>query len=239
MKKKSGRIRRILNFILVAAGCLFIILTVLAFTTLPFWAYYNLGTKNCGFNQAPSEIVVLSGSGIPSGDGLLKSFYTARLACVYPSAKIVVAMPGKISDSSSDPNRFAADLRMRGVKNESITFETQGRNTREQALKIASGKTFYQLSQPVLIVTSPEHMRRAISVFRKCGYTNIGGLPTFENALIADLTLNDNDLRGNKFAPSIGKTLQIRYQFWNHLKYEILVAREYFALSYYKLRGWI
>jgi hypothetical protein len=82
-------------------------------------------------------------------------------------------------------------------------------------------------------------MKRAVLAFRKCGYTNVSGLPTFEYSLDADLTFRDSDLKGNKIAPPIGNNLQVRYQFWNHLKYEILVIREYFGLGYYKLRGWI
>lgn len=239
MKKQKNKVGRIIKILLITSGSIFITLCILAFTTLPFWAYYNLGTKNCEINQPPSIIVVLSGSGIPSADALLKSFYTARMAFANPSAKIVIAMPGNISDSASDPRQFATDLMMRGVKKESISFENSGRNTREQALKISEGKTIHQLNQAVLLVTTPEHMRRAALAFRKCGYTNVSGLPTFEFPLNADLSFKENDLSGNKFLPSIGKNLQVRYQFWNHLKYEVLVTREYFALSYYKLRGWI
>ena len=33
--------------------------------------------------------------------------------------------------------------------------------------------------------------------------------------------------------------LQYRYQFWNHLKYQVICWREYLAISYYKVRGWI
>jgi hypothetical protein len=91
-----------------------------------------------------------------------------------------------------------------------------------------------------LLVTSPEHMRRAVLVFRKVGFTRINALPAFENALEADLVFKDDELGGNKLPiPDIGGNISVRYQFWNHLKYEILIAREMTALSYYKLRGWI
>lgn len=239
MKKTKTRIVRLLKLLLVIAGLVFITIVVLAFTTLPFWAYYNLGTKNCEITKPPAVIVVMSGNGIPSGDGFLKSYYTAKLYSENPSAKIIIAMPGDTTDSSSDPNLFATDLKLRGVSVEAIAFEHTGRNTREQALKISERRTSIELRQPVVIITSPEHMRRAVYVFRKCGFTDVAGLPTFDYALNSNLAFSDNELKGNKFAPPIGKNLQIRYQFWNHLKYEILVTREYLALSYYKLRGWI
>ena len=45
---------------------------------------------------------------------------------------------------------------------------------------------------------------------------------------------------GNKtLLPNVGSNTSVRYQFWNHLKYEIMIAREMTALTYYKLRGWI
>jgi uncharacterized SAM-binding protein YcdF (DUF218 family) len=152
---------------------------------------------------------------------------------------VIIAMPGDISDSTSAPRLVENELLLRGVNSASLSFEPTGRNTREQAQKLAFGKTTAQLQQPVTIITSPEHMKRAVLAFRKCGFTTVSGLPTFEYALETDLTFRDSDLKGNKIAPPIGNNLQFRYQFWNHLKYEIMVLREYFGLAYYKLRGWI
>ena len=238
MKKKTGRTRRILKALLMVAGCVFITLCILAFTTLPFWAYYSLGTKNSEINGPPKTIVLLSGMGMPSADGLLRSYYTAKLAEANPGALVVIVIPGSLADSAGDPLRFAAELVLRGVNKQSITFENEGRNTREQALKVA-GKIPSQLNQPLTLVTSPEHMRRSVLAFRKCGFTNVSGFPAFENALVADLTFPEGDLKGNKYVPPIGNNLQVRYQFWTHLKFEVIVIREYFALGYYKLRGWI
>jgi hypothetical protein len=82
-------------------------------------------------------------------------------------------------------------------------------------------------------------MKRAVLTFRKCGFANVSGMPAFEFSLDADLTFSDSDLKGNAVAPPIGHNLQFRYQFWNHLKYEIVVIREYCGMAYYKLRGWI
>jgi hypothetical protein len=83
-------------------------------------------------------------------------------------------------------------------------------------------------------------MRRAVLCFQKAGFEKVNGLPAFENALEADLTFTDDELGGNKTGvPDVGKSINARYQVWNHLKYEILIAREIAALSYYRLRGWI
>ena len=239
MKKKSKRFPRILKIVLITGGSLFTVFIILAFTTLPFWALYSLGTSNSSISEPPATIVMLGGNGIPSSDGLLRTFYTAKFSLIHPEANIIIAIPGNPADSAGTPNLVKEELIMRGVNPHSISFESKGRNTREQAQKLAAGKSAAQLSKPITLITSPEHMKRAVLAFRKCGYTKVSGLPTFEYSLDADLTFRDSDLKGNKIAPPIGNNLQVRYQFWNHLKFEILVIREYFGLGYYKLRGWI
>lgn len=239
MKKKKNRFSGILKGSLLVAGGLFLLLCILALTTLPFWAMYSLGTSNSRITQPPSTIILLGGAGIPSGDGLLRTFYTARLATAHPEANVIIAMPGDLSDSTSAVRMACKELILRGVNPHSISYENKGRNTREQAQKLAAGKSETQLKKSVVLVTIPEHMKRAVLTFRKCGFKTVGGLPAFEYSLDADLTFRDNDLKGNKIAIPIGNNLQVRYQFWNHLKYEVAVIREYFGLLYYRLRGWI
>jgi hypothetical protein len=91
-----------------------------------------------------------------------------------------------------------------------------------------------------LLVTSPEHTRRAVKCFKKAGFKNVDALPCFENAIEADLFFDDDNLGDDKLlVPDIGGHTSVRYQFWNHLKYEILIGREMVATTYYKLRGWI
>ena len=215
------------------------ILCVLAFTKIPYWAYYNLGTSNSKITMAPKTIILLSGSGIPSEGGLLRAYYTSRLANANPEADIIISMPGDLTDSMSAPQLTAKELTMRGIDKDRISFENLGHNTCEQAQKLSVGKLSAQLALPVTLVTSPQHMKRAVLTFRKCGFTNVSGLPTFENSLESDLSFNDSQLKGNKYVPSIGNNMQVRYQFWTQLKLEVLVLREYFGLTYYKLRGWI
>lgn len=239
MKKKSNKVRRFLQITFSTFGSIFLILLILAFTKIPYYAYNRLGTGNSKITRPPVTIVLLSGSGIPSEGGLLRPYYTARLAKANPDANIVISMPGNLADSMSAPQLTAKELIIRGIEKRRIGFESLGRNTREQAQKLSAGKTSEQLMLPITLVTSPQHMKRAVLTFRKCGFTTVSGLPTFENSLETDLTFKDSDLKGNKYVPSIGNNMQVRYQFWTQLKLEVLVLREYFGLTYYKLRGWI
>ena len=42
-----------------------------------------------------------------------------------------------------------------------------------------------------------------------------------------------------KHLPDIGQSMMIRYKFWNSIGVEGRVLRELFALSYYRMLGWI
>ena len=96
------------------------------------------------------------------------------------------------------------------------------------------------INDPVILVTSPDHMRRAILTFKKVGFTNISGIPAFEESVDFNLQFNDEDLGGrNRFIPDIGHNTQIRYRFWIHLEYEVFILREIVALGFYNLKGWI
>jgi hypothetical protein len=91
----------------------------------------------------------------------------------------------------------------------------------------------------ILIVTSPEHLYRAVLSFRKAGFKKVDGLPAFENTIESDLSFDDSSLGGKKWIPGIGKNLTVRYEFWRQMRYEELILREWMAILYYKLNGWI
>lgn len=240
MTKKKGLIRHLVRVLLFSGGILFFLACLLAFTTLPFRAYYHLATSGSKINSKPDVIVMLAGAGIPSENSLIRAYYTAHIALEYPEALVIVAAPGRKGDTLGDPVRISGELVLRGVSPGAIRLAMDGKNTRGQAMETARmipASTHDSLQ--LVVVTSPEHIKRAVLAFKKCGFKHVGGLPAFESSLQMDLTFEDKDLKGNPLAPPIGESLQVRYQFWNHLKYEILIAREYFALIYYKFRGWI
>jgi uncharacterized SAM-binding protein YcdF (DUF218 family) len=234
---KNIHFLRIVRNILLLIGIFFLICVVLAFTTLPFWGYHWLGTSRAELKHEPQAIILLGGGGMPSESNLMRSWYTGKAAQSFQAANVIIAMPGNLSDSLSTPRLMEKELQLRGVRPERILFEDEGTNTRAQALNC---KRIIQKRQPLLLVTSPEHTRRAVLCFRKAGFEKVNALPAFENAVEADLSFTDDELGGNKtLVPDVGQNISVRYQVWNHLKYEILIARESVALAYYKLRGWI
>ena len=236
-KIKSIYFLRLLRNFFVLIGIFFFVCLVLAFTEQPYWGYHWLGTSKSELKWEPKHIILLGGGGMPSQSNLMRSWYTEKAAKSFPQAKVIVAMPGLITDTLSTPQRMKLELIQRGVSADRINFESNGTNTRSQALEC---QRIIKMQEPLLLVTSPEHMRRAVLCFKKVGFEKVNALPAFENAAEADFSFIDDELGGNKtLVPDVGNNMNMRYQMWNHLKYEILIAREFFALSYYKLRGWI
>lgn len=237
IKTKSIYFLRILRKFFVLIGIFFSICVLLALTEQPFWGYYWLGTSKSELKWKPSHIILLGGGGMPSESNLMRCWFAEKAVKTFPDATLVITVPGYITDSLSTPHLIKKELVMRGINPENIVFESEGTNTRAQALNC---QRIIKMQSPVLLITSPEHMRRSVMCFRKAGFEKVNALPTFENALEANLVFDDDELGGNKtLVPDVGENLQMRYQLWNHLKYEILIAREMMALAYYKVRGWI
>ncbi|WP_340112860.1 YdcF family protein [Maribellus mangrovi] len=237
LRVKNIYFLRLLRNFFVIVGMFFTICVLIAFTTWPYWGYHWLGTSKSELQWKPKYIVLMGGGGMPSQSNLMRSWHTANAYQSFPDSKIIIAMPGDAADSRSTPRKMEEELILRGIDPSSIILETKGTNTRSQALNCA-GLVNYKT--PILLVTSPEHMRRAVLCFQKVGFEKVNALPAFENAAEADFTFHDDELGGNTvLVPDVGKSMNMRYQVWNHLKYEILFVREMLALSYYKLRGWI
>lgn len=239
-QNRFNRLWKIIRSALAGFGVLFLIALILSFTTLPFWGYYWLGTSQSTITGKPEYIVLLGGGGMPSESNLIRAFFVFRAASKSPQSLIVISIPGNAADSSSTARLVANELINKGIDVQRIFYEQLGTNTRSQALNLQQFNSATLSNKSILLVTSPEHMRRAVLVFKKAGFINVSALPAFENALEADLVFKDDELGGNKLlVPDIGNNTAVRYQFWNHLKYEILIAREMAALGYYWLRGWI
>jgi len=236
-KIKSIYFLRLLRNLLVLIGFFFLICVIFALTSAPFWGYHWLGTSKSELKWEPETIVLLGGGGMPSQSNLMRSWYTEKAAKSFPKANVIIAMPGQVTDSLSTPQLMKKELILRGISPEQITFEAKATNTRAQALNCQG---LIKMQTPILLVTSPEHMRRSVLCFKKAGFEKVNALPAFENAAEADLSFNDDELGGNTvLIPDVGQSINMRYQLWNHLKYEILIAREMIAMTYYKIRGWI
>ncbi|MBZ0207118.1 MAG: YdcF family protein [Flavobacteriales bacterium] len=218
----------------MALGIGTLVLLVLAFTRIPFDAHRWLGTAGGTCDHPPEVILLLGGSGMPSGPELMRCDAAATLAKSAPTARIILVIP-------NDPvlaEAMSAELIAKGVVRSRIELLMHGRNTREQALD-ARAALHRTRQRYTAIVTAPENMYRTLLTFRKVGFTAVCGVPAFDHALFDDLRYQHRGIGGKPYVPDISTSMDLRYNFWNQLKLEITCLREYAALAYYKANGWI
>lgn len=211
-----------------------ILMLVLSLTDVPYNLYHWLGTSNSKLKKNPDVIVLLGGSGMPSPDGFIRCYYTAEAAILFPKAEIIIALPFNEDDSMTQLKMMAHELILRGVDSTRIRFEPHGFNTHSQAENIALMHGTTKPNKTLALVTSPEHMFRSIKSFIKAGYDNVGGVPTFEKPIDEERVKDKQKSKDTRV-----KNLNLRYNLWSYLHYELLVGKEFTAILYYKLKGWI
>jgi uncharacterized SAM-binding protein YcdF (DUF218 family) len=220
------------------AGLFFILFVALAFTKVP-WNWFK-AMANPGRNSPgpPDCIVMMGGGGIPSESGLMRTWKTAEAARLFPDAMIIVALPAE--DGEPPGGTMKKELVLRGVAASRIYREPEGRNTREQATKIYSMLN-NSATKKIGLVTSPEHMKRTWMSFKKAGFNNLISLPSWPEAIAADVNYNEAELGSG--APSlggaIGGNLMLKYRLWDNLGVMMRCTRETVAIWYYKLMGWV
>ncbi|MCX6265834.1 MAG: YdcF family protein [Bacteroidetes bacterium] len=241
-----------LRMTLLVAGSIFLLLVGLAFTSAPFWTWYRMAAKEAGINRPPDYLVLLGGGGMPSESALMRLWYTAGIAGYFRQASVIIALPGDTADKHSAINQMKLELILRGIPANRILLENGATNTRSQALNIlkkisveeelrhaAPIPSKVNRQSSILLITSPEHLYRAVLTFQKAGFLKVDGVPAFEQPVDSDISFNSRQLGGRKFIPGIGDNITLRYQFWTQMNYELLILREWAALGYYKLKNWI
>lgn len=234
-KQKTHKMRRLaktIKALFFTLGILFFLMIVLAFTSAPFWAHYRLGQNPNEEIQLsnPQYVVMFGGAGMPSEDNLMRLYHTAALARHFEVPVLLVHPEDSLCQAE-----MTRLLRQGGI--DSILYMTKGANTRSQALELIA--QYPELTEEQLIVvTSPEHVRRTIKCLNKVGFQNVIGKAAYPATVDFDLSLKKQKLGGNEAIPSV-ESVKMRYTFFNYLKLEITCLREYFALAYYKIKGWI
>ena len=218
--KCAGLADRILAFIAVVV---FLLQILLAVTGPPQGIVDWLEMPELTPRVTPRNIEVLGGGGIPSGSSLLRTYYAAQYGKNLTGTTFVVSLPADADPETSSVGRMRDELVLRGVPAAAIRMEYRGLNTHEQAVNVQRLLGPEALDQPILIVTSGYHMRRAVSCFRKLGFTRVAGL------LASDIGAE----------AEIGPWGWLRYGVWAHLEQGIRVLRELAALAAYKFEDWI
>lgn len=220
IKRTIGRAARAL---LAGAGVLFILAMVIAFVGVPSFITSWVTLRFEPDAAAPRYIVVLGGGGIPSESGLMRTYWGAQVGAGFPDATFIVALPASNDPDTNSVGRMRDELVLRGIPRERVLLESKGVSTHEQAVNVRGMIPPADLDQPLMIITSHFHMKRAVLCFRKAGFTHVIGLPAAELGPEAYL----------------GEYIPLRYGIWANLHAEVEISRELVALAFYKLRGWI
>lgn len=231
--------KRTIKILIMTAGFAAVLFVALAFTSLPYWGRYHLGTGFKPDYHRVHTLVILGGGGFPSEKVLMRLWYGREVALQNPGLKIVIATPGSTDDPASTLMKMRHILLEQGIDSTRIILENRGLNTRDQALMVRQLYEDNWFDEPLVIITSPEHIYRSVKCFQKAGFDQVSGQPTLEAMLETDLKLSNRKLGGNQTIPDVGDSIALRYSFWDYMKYEIEVAREYLAITYYRLKGWI
>ena len=220
---------KVVKGIFITLGVLFFIMLLIALTPLPFYMQYHLG--NAGEKPTSvSRVVMFGGAGMPSESNLMRLYYTAEFATAYHCPVVVVHPDDSICER--EMRRF---LNAYGV--DEIKFMGLGSNTRSQALALSQMQSQI-INESLLVVTSPENMRRTLLSMRKVGFQHVSGQAAHEATVDFDLSLRKQELGHSTQIHTVEST-NLRYTFWNYLQLEFVCLREYVALTYYQLKGWI
>lgn len=166
-------------------------------------------------------IVVLGGGGIPGESSLVRAYYGAQQALLHTGAVCIVALPADLVTTNSSVSRMRDELVLRGVAPDRVLLENNGADTYQQAAAIRDMLGTGYAGQRVLVVSSPEHMRRSLMCFASLGFARV-------SAVAATNVAVDYDFGGGK---------SLRYQLWCNLEDASRASRELLAILYYRLRG--
>ncbi|HPF92145.1 MAG TPA: YdcF family protein, partial [Flavobacteriales bacterium] len=192
-----GWIGRWTRWLVRAIGGLALVLIVGACTRVLYDLHRWLGRGAGECTGAPDAIVVLGGSGMPSGPELLRLHRAAALAHEAPKALVFVVQP----DTGATMRQMVDELVLRGVADHRIIPIPFGENTREQALVIAR----IQASgwRRIALVTAPENMYRSVRAFQKAGVKGVCGEAAWEQAMDHDFAYRHKAIGGKAWAPDV------------------------------------
>jgi len=219
------------------AGMTWFAFLLLPLTPYPWRWYAQLGQPEPS-SGVPEVLVMMGGGGIPSESGLMRSWKTAEAAGEYPDARIIIAIPREPGELPPGP--IERELLMRGVAPERLEREPQGRNTREQAMEVVAMLRAADGTLPKIgLITSPEHMKRTWLSFKRAGAGELVAIPSWPEAIQADLSYDAAELGGSPVGTVVGSSNLIKYKYFDNLGILNRCVREWFALLYYRLMGWI
>jgi len=223
---KSG-VSRLVRGYLMAAGAAVTLTAAWLFSPLPLLVDEPLVVNEIPENAA--AIVCLGGGtiqGYPGASGWHRIALSLRL---YRAglAPLVIFSGGAGYPGRPEAEIYADAARSLGLPADVIRLEAHSASTIEHPRRLQESgvlKDLGGLSAPLLLVTSPYHGRRVRAVFERAGYTKVHVVTAMGRT---PAWLEDEASR------TPGQRL------WERIYRLLYSAREWTALGYYKVRGWI
>jgi uncharacterized SAM-binding protein YcdF (DUF218 family) len=174
--------------------------------------------------QYPRQIVEISGA----GDRIL---YAAHLyhQGVAPKLLLTGGYIDWMAERNAPANDMAKILQVLGVPEEALWYETESRNTYENAFftwRILAKKGIDR----IVLVTSAMHMPRAVALFEKQGFEVVPAP--------ADYNLTQSDWE-RLWQPNLTTQLFNALPSVGNLNDTTLALKEYLGIWAYRLRGWL
>ena len=227
LRRLTSSLLRFLRGYLLAAGAAVTLASAWLLSPFPL-----LIDEPLVVNEAPENaaaIVCLGGGtiqGYPGASGwhriaLALRLYRAGLA------PVVIFSGGAGYPGRPEAEIYADAAKSLGLPGEAIRLEARSASTIEHPKRLQESgvlKDLGGLAAPLLVVTSPYHGRRVRAVFQRAGYTKVrivtamGRTPAW---------LEDEVSR------TPGQRL------WERIYRFLYSVREWTAIGYYKVRGWI
>jgi uncharacterized SAM-binding protein YcdF (DUF218 family) len=155
----------------------------------------------------------------PSGETAHNALEVARLYRVLNGPRVIAS--GGIVDvglgQAPESELLRRTLVALGVPNDRIVLETHSRTTRENVVNVM--EMLGPQPRPCVLVTTPQHMGRALEVFSAQGLKAIPSVSAYQTA------------RWRPFPASLLPALDA-------LQSSTWAVYEYLARAYYRLRGW-
>lgn len=238
---------------------------VLQFTPVPVRLLSRLATPptterfvpDCMGESAPAAILVYAGSGIPGESGLNRTWQAADAAQLYPGIPLLLAIPSPSPDEPSPAARaYLRELSLHGVEAHRIHLVTSGADTYSQsAAAVEKLEALLPAGAPVLVVTSPEHMYRAVGCLRRHGLQNpLWAAPAYSKSLddphpapaemrISPETLDPVRVSAESGAPAddpnaLAARNRLADRVRQNLRASSLVLDEALSIFAYRFRGW-
>ena len=190
------------------------------------------------------DVIICLGGGLtnnnfPTAAGLDRVYTAVQL--FYDNYASKIYFTGGGAQNISEAEIYAEVAQWLGCPKEAIVIEFQASRTADHPLDILENKKYLiNQNSPLNIVTSPLHSRRTYLCFKKSGFRNFRIITSYSSK-----KENSSFVRALKksqfenFRPILGKKQDVFLKLKLKTEYFLDAVREWAAIGWYKIKGYI